>query len=200
MGLNPQSRARFNLEQVRILLLESTPLGMEILVQILLGFGARNIRRAYTVESARDIVNSEVLDLAIVDSLGANGEGYEFISWLRRSAGKPNYSTPVLLTAGHTPTTSVAKARDCGAHFIMRKPLTPISVLERIVWIGREGRCFVECDSYSGPDRRFKNVGALGGRKGRRRDDLEPALPNVGAPSPGQDVMDDLTPQRRVML
>jgi DNA-binding response OmpR family regulator len=173
VGLNPESRARYNLGPAKILLVEGTQLGMEVLVQILNGFGARDLHRAYTVEDARKIVNSEVLDLAIVDAMGAEGEGYEFVNWLRRSAGKPNYSVPVLLTAGHTPTTGVAKARDCGAHFIMRKPLTPIGVLERVVWIGREGRHFVECDSYAGPDRRFKDVGAPGGGKGRRRDDPE---------------------------
>jgi len=198
MGLDPQSRARFNLEPVRVLLLESTPLGMEILVQILCGFGARSIHRAFTVEKAREIAQTETLDLAIVDAMGASGEGYEFVTWLRRSGGKPNHAVPVLLTAGHTPTASVAKARDCGANFIMRKPLTPISVLERIVWIGRGGRCFVECDTYSGPDRRFSNRGVPGGGKGRRREDIE--LSGAVPPHLGQEILDDVGSQRKLML
>lgn len=198
MGLDPNSRVRFNLEHIKVLLLEGTPLGMEVLAQVLHGFGAKDLNRCFTVEAARHAVQTEVFDLAIVDSLGASGEGYEFVSWLRRSGIKPNYSVPVLLTAGHTPTAGVAKARDCGAHFILRKPLRPIAVLERIVWIGREGRHFVECDTYCGPDRRFKNQGAPGGAKGRRRDDQDLKLAEAANPSIDQG--DGLGQTRQVRM
>lgn len=200
MGLNPQSRARFNLEQAKVLLLESSPLAMEVLAQILYGFGAKDLHRCYALADAKNIAQTQTLDLVIADSLGASGEGYEFVSWLRRSGIKPNYGAPVLLTAGHTPTASVAKARDCGAHFILRKPLTPIAVLERIVWIGREGRHFVECDTYAGPDRRFKNQGIPGGGKGRRRDDLEPKLEEATMPNLDQSMIDGLVQTRRAGL
>lgn len=200
MGLNPESRARFNLNRASVLLLEETPLGMSILVQILTGFGAKVLHRCETVAEAEATVQKVELDLMIVDAMGASGAGYDFVSWLRRSGIQPNCYVPVLLTAGHTPNGAVNKARDCGAHFIIAKPLTPISVLERILWISKEGRRFVECDSYVGPDRRFKNEGVPAGMAGRRRDDLPPEVGESQGPNMEQEMIDGMLKTRRVQI
>ena len=200
MGLNPESRARFNLERASVLILEENPLGMSILVQILTGFGAKAIRRCGSVELAQQAVQNGQLDLMIVDSLGPSGAGYEFVRWLRRSGIQPNCYTPVLITAGHTPSGAVSQARDCGAHFIMAKPLTPIAVLERVLWISKGGRRFVECDTYVGPDRRFKNEGVPAGTTGRRRDDLPSEVGEATMPSTEQDRTDEMTKTRRVQI
>lgn len=200
MGLNPESRARFNLQRASVLLLEETPLGMSILVQILTGFGAKTLHRCENVEEAEATVQKVELDLMVVDALGPSGAGYDFVSWLRRSGIQPNCYAPVLLTAGHTPNAAVSKARDCGAHFIVAKPLTPISVLERILWISKEGRRFVECDTYVGPDRRFKNEGVPAGMKGRRRDDLPPEVGEAQSPNMEQEMIDGMLKTRRVQI
>jgi len=42
MGINPDSKAKFNLQHATVLLLDENPLSMNILVQILTGFGASN--------------------------------------------------------------------------------------------------------------------------------------------------------------
>jgi DNA-binding response OmpR family regulator len=172
MGFSTDSRARFNLAQVSVLLLEETSLGMSILVQILNGFGARKIHRCDTVEKAEKVVQETDLDLLIIDAMGRSGAGYDFVRWLRRSGLRPNCYVPVILTAAHTPASAIARARDCGAHILMAKPLTPRAMLDRIVWVARAGRRFVECDSYAGPDRRFKVSDLPAGVSvGRRRQD-----------------------------
>jgi DNA-binding response OmpR family regulator len=200
MGLSPESRARFNLQRASVLLLEETPLGMSILVQILTGFGAKVLHRCESVEAAEQTVHKIECDLMVVDAMGVSGAGYDFVRWLRRSAIQPNCYVPVLLTSGHTPNILVSKARDCGAHFVIAKPLTPISVLERILWIAKEGRRFIECESYVGPDRRFKNEGVPAGKAGRRRDDLPAKVGEATAPNLEQDMIDGLLKTRRVQL
>ena len=200
MGLSPESRARFNLERASVLVLDESPMGMSILVQILTGFGVKTLHRCEKVEEAKETIAKVEVDLIICDTLGAGGEGYDFIEWLRRSRIEPNCFAPVLLTAGHTPSNAVARARDCGAHFVMAKPLTPIAVLERILWIAREGRRFVECDTYMGPDRRFKNEGVPAGMAGRRRDDLHGEIGAAEDPNMDQEVIDSLMKTRRVEL
>lgn len=200
MGLSPDSRARFNLERASVLLLEESTMGMSILVQILSGFGAKVLHRAENVEEAQGLVAKVELDLVVADALGPAGAGYDFVRWLRRSRIEPNCYVPVLLTAGHTPGNAVQKARDCGAHFVMTKPLTPIAVLERVLWIAREGRRFVECDNYMGPDRRFKNEGVPAGMTGRRRDDLVGDVGEASEPNMEQDSIDGMLKTRRVQL
>jgi DNA-binding response OmpR family regulator len=200
MGISPESRARFNLQRASVLLLEPTQMGMNILVQILVGFGARSMNRCETVAEAEQAVQKAEFDLMVVDAMGSEGAGYDFVHWLRRSNIQPNCYAPVLLTSAHTPNGAVSRARDCGAHFIIAKPLTPISVLERIIWISREGRRFVECDSYIGPDRRFKNEGVPAGMEGRRRDDLPPVVGEAVDPNLEQGAIDSLFKTRKVQL
>ena len=68
MGLDPNSRARFNLERASVLLMDASPLGLEILVQVLTGFGAKTLHRALNVDEARDVMQRYAVDLAVVDA------------------------------------------------------------------------------------------------------------------------------------
>jgi CheY-like chemotaxis protein len=199
MALEPTSRGRFNLEKASILMLEANGMGMDILVQIVTGLGAKALHRCHTVEEAQEVVRHNNVDLIIADALSPAGEGYEFVSWLRTQAGEPNSFVPVVVTAAHTPFSMVQKARDCGAHYIVKKPLTPVVMLERILWIARESRPFIECDAYVGPDRRHKNEGPPDG-KPRRRDDLPAEVGLAQEPNMSQDQVDGLFAARKVSL
>jgi hypothetical protein len=53
-------------------------------------------------------------------------------------------------------------------------------VLERVIWIAREGRAFVLSDNYIGPDRRFAKSDGDGDHPRRRHDD-KPRLPRGAA-------------------
>jgi DNA-binding response OmpR family regulator len=178
MGLSQQSRARFNLSKAAILLFDPTPMGMSILVQIVTGLGAKQLYRCTTLEEAREAVSNFEMHLMIIDSLSQTGEGYDFVRWLRREGSEPNVHAPVLLTAAHTRVSDVNKARDCGSHFIVAKPIAPIVMLERIIWVSKEGRGFLLADEYVGPDRRFHDVGPPPSRIGLRRGDPVPGAPD----------------------
>jgi DNA-binding response OmpR family regulator len=196
MPLNPQSRARFNLEGASIMAVEPHLLGMDVLVEILSRFGAKNIHRCHSAEEARAAAEKFPLDLIVVDAMA--GEGHEFVRWLRRTDINLNAITPVILISGHTPKKFVAESRDCGAHFVMTKPLTPSAVLERILWIAREGRKFVMCDSYMGPDRRFKNTGPPPGTTGRRKTDASGEIGRATMPNLDQSLIDNLVRPSRI--
>ena len=170
MALDPASRVRVNLEKASVLLLDDNPMGMSILVQIITGLGARHLHRCSTVEEAKEAAVQHEIDLAIVDGMAPSGGGYDFVRWLRTEAAEPNCFAPVMVTTSHTPSRDVARARDCGGHIIIKKPIAPIVMLERILWVSKNGRGFLYSDGYVGPDRRFRadDEQAL---KGRRRED-----------------------------
>ena len=157
-----------------MLLLDDTPMGMSILVQIVTGLGAKHLYRCTSMEAAQEVAMTSEIDLAIVDAMAPEGKGYDFVEWLRREAAEPNCYTPTLITTAHTPTSDIVRARDCGGHFIIKKPIAPIVMLERIIWVAKAGRPFLFTGTYVGPDRRFHDAGPPDGI-GRRREDLQKA-------------------------
>jgi CheY-like chemotaxis protein len=194
VALDPTSRARFNLTSTVVLLFDPTPMGLSILAQIIKGLGAKQIYRCATIAEAKSVVTEFEVDLMIVDGIAESGEGYEFVRWLRQHVPEPNKHTPVLLTAGHTAASDVSKARDCGSHFVVAKPIAPIVMLERIIWIAKEGRAFVFADHYVGPDRRFGKEGQAMPPVGRRREDKLNAAET--APPPDEITLPPESPQR----
>jgi CheY-like chemotaxis protein len=175
VALDATSKTRFNLSKASVLLLDSTVVGMGVLSQILKGFGAGVLYRCSNAEEAREITRTEALHLIVADTMAPAGDGYDFVIWLRRTAPDPNRYCPVILLDGHTRTTDVSRARNCGANFLLKRPLSPLSLMERILWIGQEDRGFIEGESYAGPDRRFHDQAVPEG--GRRWNDkhAEPA-------------------------
>jgi DNA-binding response OmpR family regulator len=174
-------KGRINLEKAVVLLL-SPPTGMELLVRVFHGFGVRQPHRAHDAQMAMDVCRETPLDLIICDGSLPGGEAYDFIANLRRSDLEPNRYTPVMVIQGHTPADQIIKARDCGANFVVAKPITPRLLLERVLWIASEQRPFIELDTYVGPDRRFQNNGPPGGPgTGRRRSDKVEAAPKPAA-------------------
>ncbi len=153
-------------------------MGMSILGSIVAGLGAKLLYRCSTVEQAQEAVATHRLDLAIIDSMPPGGGGYDLVKWIRTCGREPNCFVPILVTTGHTPAADVVRARDCGGNIIIRKPIAPIVLLERIIWASKEGRPYLFSDNYVGPDRRFQDKDVPAG-SGRRRGDLpgEPVAP-----------------------
>jgi CheY-like chemotaxis protein len=172
---------RINLEKIDVLLVDDSVASLNLLTQVLLGFGIKNLTRADDAKAAQALLRERSFDLIIGATNMAGIDGYELVKWLRRGAMEANRYLPVILVSGHTPPSQVFKARDAGANFTVAKPITPKILLERILWAAKEDRQFIECDSYLGPDRRFKNDGPPAGAKGRRREDPPEALRPPGA-------------------
>ena len=183
-------KTRLNLDQARVLLIEDPQPGADILTQVFFGYGVRNPVRCLSPEEAMArLVEDEPFDLIVCDGDLPGGRAYDFVMRLRRSTLEPNRYCPVILLSAHTPGAYVQKARDCGANFVVAKPIRPMVLLERIVWVCSDNRIFVELDTYVGPDRRFQFLGPPPGVEGRRKGDGE-ALGQAATPNLSQDEID----------
>lgn len=191
--------ARIDLRHANVLCADEMTQGLEILGQILMGFGVQHIARAQSAEDFRRMLNTQAFDLILVDA-ALGGNGFELVQWLRRSNLEGNRFAPSVVLSGHTPRSQVETARDCGANFVVIKPVSPATLLERVMWIGRTARLFVEAGAYVGPDRRFKNQGVPSGAKGRRSSDLSAELGVALDPNLSQDAIDSLLKPQRVAL
>ena len=192
MSLPFSKTERVNLSAAEVLLACGDPEALNVLAEMFAGFGVHTPRRCLTTAEAQAAVQTRVLNLLVVDSALADGDGYDFIHWLRRSGIEPNSFAPVILVTGHTRPSQVFKGRDAGASFVVRKPVAPLVMMQRIIWLLNDTRKYVVSPGYCGPDRRVKALGPPVGMKGRRHDDLSADVGAAVTPNLDQDEIDAL--------
>lgn len=169
-SIHPEKRV--NLERSTLLLIDDNPQALDILSSIVHGFGVKEQIKCASAMDAVAVIKRRAVDLILIDCAMPEMDGYDFVRWLRRDGPKSASYTPVIMLTGHAAPSAVQKSRDCGASFIIAKPLTPMVLLQRILWLSRDEREFVECETYVGPDRRVRNYGPPLGMPGRRKGDL----------------------------
>lgn len=154
--------AVINLTGAVTMVVDDSPFGLDITASALLGFGIKTRYACHSAAEAMDILKDHPIDLLVVDTEMPEMDGYELVRWLRRSGLDPNAFAPVIMTATHVRRSRVTEARDCGANFVITKPFSAASLLERIVFVARDTRPFLEVGDYFGPDRRFREGKAPG--------------------------------------
>ncbi len=182
-----------NLDKAKALVVDDNPQSLDILIGVLTSFGLRNITRKADGKEAQEELKFTAYDLVLLNGALPELDGYDLTRWLRREADEANRMTPVIIVTSHTRRSQVEKARDCGANFIVTKPISPAVMLERILWVARGDRMFIECDAYIGPDRRWRNLGPpVEFPDGRRRDDQSIELGEPEGANMSQDELDAL--------
>ncbi|MBS0296725.1 MAG: response regulator [Proteobacteria bacterium] len=161
------------MEKASVLLLDPNPWSQQITKQILFGFGVRTPFVCENPADAREILEGQDVNLLVISDVLGETTGYEFVSWMRRAGIGPNSFIPIIIVSGHTKRSNIHAARDCGANFILAKPVSVQVMLERVLWVARDGRTFIDTGKYLGPDRRFRSIDPPDGVM-RRRDDLRP--------------------------
>ncbi len=168
LGEALRDSAVINLSGAVTMVVDDSAFALEVTSQALMGFGIRARHACLDAAEAMEILKEQKIDLLVVDCEMPGIDGFELVRWLRRSGLEPNAFVPVIMTAAHIRRPRVAEARDCGASFIITKPFSAATLLERIVWVARDGRPFLEVGDYFGPDRRFRTTRAP--REERRAD------------------------------
>ena len=197
IGIDPNSK--INLSKASVLLIDGSQHSLNVMAQIMKGFGVREICRCASIDEAEKNVRGGTFDLIVIDPDVGGDAGYEFLHALRHSVGSPNALVPVILVSGHARVTDVARARDTGADYFVAKPLTPNVLLQRIMFVVRDKRDF-EVGEYIGPSRRFRFEGPPVGSEGRRDNDILAPLGDADEPNLSQNEIDNfIKPQRVVM-
>ena len=181
-----------------VLALESSLLELDLLSQVLSGFRVRTLARFTQAEAAWDHLQKESADLLFVGNASDAMDEFDFISRLRRTKDTATRTAPIVLLSGHTQRANVLRARDCGASFVVAKPITPKVLYSRIVWLAKDRREFIDCPTYCGPNRRFQNLGPPPGVDGRRSDDLSLSIGEATGDDMSQDEIDALMNPRSV--
>lgn len=192
---------RVNLDKAVALVVDDNPQALDLLCTVLSGLGIRDLVRASSAAEAIEQCGRKVFDLILTDGQMPEMDGYDFVHWLRHEAGEEARLVPAIVITAHTRRSHVLRARDCGANFIVAKPISPKIILERIYWVAQSKRMFVETDTYIGPDRRFKQTGTPAEfPDGRRRDDVSGDLAATGGDNLSQEELNSMIAPQKAAL
>ncbi|MBY0565077.1 MAG: response regulator [Hyphomonadaceae bacterium] len=194
------AEARINLSKASILLLETSQHALETLDQICKGFGVREIHRCLTIAEAETVMRTRDVHLVLIDPAVEADAGHGFIRDLRKSKVEQQARIPIVALCGHPTLEEVGCCRDCGANFVVAKPITPGALLQRLQWVAKDQRDFVFTQAYVGPDRRFKFEGPPPATAGRREGDKLLPLGDALEPNLSQTDIDMLIKPQKVAL
>ncbi|HVV94877.1 MAG TPA: response regulator [Hyphomicrobiales bacterium] len=159
-----------NLEKLRFVVADDNAHARKILSTILHVFGAREILHAEDGADALELTRSAKPDIAFIDWMMPTLDGLEITRHIRRDATSPDPDLPIILVTSHTQRGRILAARDAGVTELLRKPMSPQTVMERIASVVLAPRPMVRSDVYTGPDRRAR----AGGTAEQRRDPARP--------------------------
>jgi CheY-like chemotaxis protein len=188
-----------NLSYVSALLVDPDLPTVRVVSRILRGFGLQDQKIVESGAEAKSALESKLYDIVISEATLPDMSSADFIRWLRRLEANPVRLIPIVVLTGYSQQTLVELARDAGANLVVKKPVPTRAFYDRLNWLTKGGRLFVEGPAYSGPDRRFKNAGLPGG-VGRRATDVSGDLGDPTAPNMSQDEIDALIKPMKVSL
>ena len=190
-------QSRMNLNKVSAVLVDGDKYVLDLVAQMLKGFGLERQTSFETGAAAKEHIGKGGVDFCLIESVLPDMSGFDLVKWIRRADNSQVRVTPIIVVTGYTQMEAVAQARDCGANAVVKKPISPQVLFDRIVWVAKNERPFIEAENYVGPDRRFKSSGPPGG-VGRRSTDLSAEVGVATEPNMSQDEIDALLKPMKV--
>jgi CheY-like chemotaxis protein len=179
-----------NLRDLSILIADPSPYVCMLVHGMLRAFGAGKMVEAKNAEEVLQALSKNRIDVLLCDGALPPEGGFALTRKIRRNTGNESRIIPILLMTSDTREAVIKEGRDAGANMVVAKPLSPHNLYDRMAWVAFNPRQYIDTETYFGPDRRFKNVGAPDGI-GRRRSDAIESVKKTGR-APAQDKVDRL--------
>jgi CheY-like chemotaxis protein len=167
------AQLRLNLRGVTTLLVDSDHFSRGIISQMLRGFGMDSPAVFETGAAAKAHLKHNYSDICIIEAVLPDMDCSELIKWIRHQDKSPLRFIPVIVLTSYTQHRHVSLARDAGANLVIGKPVSPRVLFDRLAWVAKTPRPFIETGNYAGPDRRFRDLEPLDGKKKRETDYTE---------------------------
>jgi len=164
------AQARLNLKNVVGLIADRDAFTRGLIAQMLRGFGIDTLLVANNGEEAKAQLGAHRPDILFIEGALPDMTSAELIEWVRRQTPNPQRFVPIIVLSGYTQLRLISQARDGGAHLVIRKPIAPQTLFDRISWVAHFSRPFLETKTYVGPDRRFHDIPPPDGKMKREGD------------------------------
>jgi CheY-like chemotaxis protein len=149
---------RLNFKGISALLIDRNIYCRSLVAQMLRGFGLQGLVSCETGTAAKEAITANHFDLCVMEADLPDMPGAELINWIRREQKEPLRFMPVLVLSGYTQRRLVSISRDAGANLLLNKPVSAQAVFDRVAWLARTPRAYIETRNYVGPDRRFRET------------------------------------------
>jgi CheY-like chemotaxis protein len=177
------AQTRLNLKKIVALIVDRDPFARGLISQMLRGFGVTRILTADNGSDAKTLLGAQCPDVCFMEGGLPDMGADELIIWVRRNANKALRFLPIIVLSGYTQLRMISVARDAGAHLVVRKPLSPQTLFDRLGWVAMFDRAFLETPGYVGPDRRFHTIEPPDGNLKRAADKDQAPPPALQAQS-----------------
>jgi len=191
------SQTRLNLGKISAVLVDGDKYVQDLLGQMLRGFGLEHLATFDHGDAAKEYITKNNVDLCILEAVLPDMPGTDIVKYIRRLENAQTRMLPIIVLTGYTQVGAVERARDAGANLVIKKPVSPRVLFDRLAWVSKNQRPFIESENYIGPDRRFKSIGPPGG-VGRRSTDLSAEVGMATEPNMSQDEIDALIKPVRI--
>ena len=151
------SGRRLNFRDVKTLIVDRDHFTASLVGQMLRGFGMGSIQLAGDGAQARELALQDSPDVCFIEGALPDSSAAEIINWIRRQP-PPLRFIPIIVLTGYTQLRLISEARDSGANLVVRKPISPRTLFDRLTWIAHIQRPFIETGTFLGPDRRFHDI------------------------------------------
>lgn len=195
----PQNKTALSLADTSVLMVDADRYSTEMLSGIMRAFGLKNLAIVETGEEAKGSLLGAKSDLVIVEAVLPDMRGADLVKWMRRSTDPVIQHATIIILTGHTILANVESARNSGANIVVKKPVSPSILFDRISWAAKNDRLFIETSTYVGPDRRFRFLGPPDGI-GRRSTDLPVEIGDASEPNLQQCEIDSFIKPVRISL
>lgn len=148
-----RSMSGVDVTKLKILIVEDNVHFRTLIHSILEALGMHDLEEARDGIEAIEILGEMQPDLVILDWKMDGMDGVECVRRIRALNGD-NRFVPIIMVTGYTETSLKREARDAGVNDFLGKPISPQSLLGRIVQVMENTPDFFETEDYFGPERR----------------------------------------------
>jgi CheY-like chemotaxis protein len=145
----------YDLSKLSVLIVEDNKFMRTTIYQLLYGLGGRKVVQASDAEQARLYLRDTSFDLVLMDwELNKPVSGLDLLKEIRAGSDGNIAMTPVVMLTANSSRANVETARDAGVTEFIAKPISAMSLYEKVCVIIEDPRQYVKASGYFGPDRR----------------------------------------------
>lgn len=124
----------FNFTEASVLIVDENAGFMDVTTLMLSSFGFRKLHRCQSLGESHAFSQDVEADLILVDPFPRADEGLALIRDLRQRQQPSDPPLVVIVLTGHTPRELIQQARAMGADYVVAKPFSSSTLLDRILW------------------------------------------------------------------